>query len=144
MTTTYKTLAKFLASINLTEQRLKSLTGIPIRRLRAIYRAGDFTDDELIKLIKALSARTAIKLAYAAQIGDFNQQGIGNTQTFITNIFNITMRRLSTPAPAQPHVLPVTPMLATSVQQATGQLPGSQVTHINSSLEAASPWALVA
>jgi hypothetical protein len=117
METTYKTLAKFLASINLTEQQLKSLTGIPIRRLRAIYKAGDFTDAELIKLIRALSGRTAIKLVHAAQIGDFNQQGIGNTQTFITNIYNITMRRLAIPIPVQPHALPVAPMLVSSVHQ---------------------------
>ena len=138
----YKTLSHFLAELNLTEQQLKRLTGIPIYRLRTIYKDGNFTDDELIKLIKALSARPAVKLVYASQIGNFNQNGIGNTQTFITTIVNIVMRRL---AASQPHVLPARPVLIGSVQQqALGQMPGGQVAPINGGFASTGPWALVA
>lgn len=128
MKTTRETLAQFLAKLGLTEQQLKRSTGIPIYRLRAIYKDGQFTDDELIQLIKVLTARPAVELVYAAQIGNFNQNGIGNTQTIVNNFLTIVMRRLAAiPGAVRPRVLPSKPALVGSVQQqALGRLPGGQ------------------
>jgi hypothetical protein len=142
METTYKTLAKFLASLNLTERRLKEITGISIPRLRAIYKRGNFTDDEFMRLIKVLSIRQAVNLTYACQIGDFNQHGIGNSQTFITNIINVVMRRLGiSPDVTKPQVLPAKPVLALAVQQrALSQQPSGKATLVSGVL---APIALV-
>jgi hypothetical protein len=72
----------------------------------------------------------------ASQIGNFNQNGIGNTQTFITNIFNVVMRRLAAvPGATQPRVLPTQPALVGTAQQhALSQQPASQAASINRGL----------
>lgn len=61
METIHKTLAQFLASIDMTVQELKRLTGIPIYRLRAIYKDGQFTEEEFKKLVEVLGARPAVR-----------------------------------------------------------------------------------
>jgi hypothetical protein len=134
MKTPYKTLGQFLAELNLTEQKLKQLTGITIPRLRAIYKAGQISDDDFIKFDKALSARRAVKLVYASQIGYINQNGIGNKQEIVNNFITIIMRRLGAiPGFHQPRLAPFKQVLVGSVQQhALDQLPGSQVTQVNS------------
>jgi hypothetical protein len=137
METTYKTLAQFLASLNLTVQQLKQRTGIPIYRLRAIYKHGQFTDEEFKKLVEALGARPAVNMAYASQIGNFNQNGIGNEQhVTINNFVTIIMRRLGLiPKAAPTHVLPAQPVLTCTAQQRVlSQLPGSRVAPVGDSL----------
>lgn len=140
METTYKTLAHFLASFNLTEKQLKQLTGISIPRLRAIYKHGQFTEEEFKKLVEALGARPAVSMAYASQIGNFNQNGTGNEQHVTINTFvTIIMRRLGLiPGAAPTRVLPVQPALACTAQQRVlGQLPGGQVVPVSGSLSLA-------
>jgi hypothetical protein len=135
MKTPYKTLGQFLAEINLTEQKLKQLTGIPIYRLRAIYKDGKVSDDDFIKLVKALSVRPAAELVCASQIGYINQNGIGNTQKIVNNFITIIMRRLGAiPGFHQSSAAPFKQVLVGSTQQhMLSQLPGSQVT-LNSSI----------
>jgi hypothetical protein len=137
METPYKTLAQFLASLDLTEQQLKRLTGIHIYRLRDIYKNGQFTEAEFKKLVEALGARPAVSMAYASQIGSFNQNGTGNKQHVTINTFvTIIMRRLGLiPNAAPARVLPAQPVLANTAQQrALGRLPGSQVASIEGGL----------
>lgn len=137
METTHKTLAHFLASLNFTEKQLKQLTGISIPRLRAIYKHGQFTEEEFKKLVEALGARPAVSMAYASQIGNFNQNGTGNEQHVTINTFvTIIMRRLGLiPKAAPTRVLPAQPALACTAQQRVlSQLPGSQVAPISSGL----------
>lgn len=127
-----KTLVQFLATLGLTEQKLKQLTGIPIYRLRAIYKDGKVNDDDFIKLVRALSARPAAELVCASQIGYINQNGIGNKEKIINNSITIIMQRLGAiPGIHQPRVVPFKQILVGSVQQhALGQLPSSQMSHI--------------
>lgn len=142
METTYGTLAQFLASLNLTVQQLKRLTGIPIYRLRAIYKDGQFTEAEFKQLVEALGARPAVSMAYASQIGSFNQNGIGNEQHVTINTFvTIIMRRLGLiPSAAPTRVLSVQPVLdSTAQQRALGRLPGSQVAPIEGCLSPTNP-----
>jgi hypothetical protein len=137
METTYKTLAQFLASLNLTVQQLKKRTGIPIYRLRAIYKDGQFTEEEFKRLVEALGARPAISMAYASQMGNFNQNGIGNEQNITINTFvTIIMRRLGLiPKAAPTRVLPAQPVLTCTAQQRVlSQLPGSQVAPVSGGL----------
>jgi hypothetical protein len=137
MKTTYKTLVQFLTSLDLTVQELKRLTGIPIYRLRAIYKDGQFTEEEFKKLVEALGARPAVSMAYASQIGNFNQSGIGNRQHVTINTFvTIIMRRLELiPITARLRVLPTQPVLASIAQQRVlSRLPGSQVAPVGGSL----------
>lgn len=129
METTYKTLAEFLASLNLTVQQLKQRTGIPIYRLRAIYKHGQFTEEEFKKLVEALGAHPAVSMAYASQMGNFNQNGIGNEQHVTINTFvTIIMRRLGLlPKAAPTRVLPAQPVLTCTAQlRAIGRQPSSQ------------------
>jgi hypothetical protein len=137
METSYKTLGQFLASLNLTVQQLKRLTGIPMYRLRAIYKNGQFTEAEFKKLVEALGARPAVNMVYASQFGSFNQNGIGNEQHVTINTFvTIIMRRLGLiPSVAPARALPAQPVLACTVQQRMlGRLPGSQVASIEGGL----------
>ena len=138
MTSHHKTFDQFLAELNLNAQQLKRRTGIPIYRLRAIYKDGQFTTDELKKLIAALGVDAAVNMAYACQIGNFNQNGTGNSQTFVNNIIVIVMRRLGiTPGTARPRVrpTPARPALIGTVQQhALSRLPASQVAPVGDSL----------
>jgi hypothetical protein len=134
METTYKTLAQFLASINLTEKELKRLIGLSIPRLRAIFKHGDVTKQEFMLLLKAMTAHQAADLVFASQAGSFNQNGIGNEQhvNVTNNYVLIIMRRLGLiPGPDQPSALPVAPKPVIAVQQrVVGQFPASQVAPI--------------
>jgi hypothetical protein len=129
MKTPHKTLGQFLAEINLTEQKLKQLTGIPIYRLRAIYKDGQFTEAEFKKLVEAIGVRPAVSIAYASQAGNFNQSGIGNEQHVTINFVTIIMQRLGLiPNATSTPMLPALPALAITMQQRVlSQLPGSQV-----------------
>lgn len=135
METTYKTLAQFLASISLTEQELKRLTGLSIPRLRAIFKHGDVTKQEFMLLLKAMTAHQAADLVFTSQAGDFNQNGIGNEQhvNVTNNYVLIIMRRLGLiPEPApRSNPSPVAPKPVIAVQQrVASQLPASQAARI--------------
>jgi hypothetical protein len=143
MKATRETLAQFLAKLGLTEQRLKLLTGILIKRLRVIFQDGNATDDEFIKLVQALSTRPAINFLCASQVGMVNQNGTGNVQTVIYNVFMKRLASLLGPIPSR--VLPAQPVLINAIQQqASSQLPGGQVTPVSGGFAPAGPWALVA